>query len=63
MLARDVAPRAEISAIARVHPVDYIETIRAGTPARGRTAIDDDTSARSRRPFARQGVRYLQSTK
>ncbi len=44
MLARDVAPRAEISAIARVHPLGYIETIRAGTPTQGRTAIDDDTS-------------------
>jgi hypothetical protein len=44
MLARDVAPRAEISAIARVHPLDYIETIRAGTPTQERTAIDDDTS-------------------
>ena len=43
-LARDVAPRAEISAIERVHPLDYIETIRAGTPTQGRTAIDDDTS-------------------
>jgi acetoin utilization deacetylase AcuC-like enzyme len=38
-LARDIAPRAEISAIARVHPLDYIETIRAGTPTQGRTAI------------------------
>ena len=44
MLVRDVAPRAEISAIARVHPLDYIEAIRSGTPAQGRTAIDDDTS-------------------
>ncbi len=44
MLARDVAPRAEISAIARVHPLGYIETIRAGTPTQERTAIDDDTS-------------------
>jgi acetoin utilization deacetylase AcuC-like enzyme len=44
MLARDVAPRAEISAIARVHPLDYIETIRAGTPTQGCTAIDDDIS-------------------
>ena len=44
MLARDVAPRAEISAIERVHRHDYIETIRAGTPTQGRTAIDDDTS-------------------
>src|SRR5271157_3628265 len=44
MLARDVAPRAEISAIERVHPLEYIETIRSGTPTQGRTAIDDDTS-------------------
>ena len=44
MLARDVAPRAESSAIERVHPLDYIESIRAGTPTQGRTAIDDDTS-------------------
>jgi acetoin utilization deacetylase AcuC-like enzyme len=44
MLARDAAPRAEISAIARVHPLDYIETIRAATPTQGHTAIDDETS-------------------
>ena len=44
MLARDVAPRAEISAIARVHPLDYIEAIGAATPSQGLTAIDPDTS-------------------
>ena len=44
MLVRDVAPRAEISAIARVHPLDYIEAIRAATPSQGHTAIDDETS-------------------
>src|SRR5271167_1419630 len=44
MLARDVAPRAEISAIARVHPLDYIEAIRAATPKQGFTVIDQDTS-------------------
>ena len=52
MLARDVAPRAEFSAIARVHPLDYIEAIRAATPTQGHTAIDDETSmslGRSRR--------------
>ena len=38
MLARDIAPRAEISAIARVHPLDYIEAIRAATPTQGHTA-------------------------
>ena len=35
ILARDVAPRADISAIARVHPLDYIEAIRAATPTQG----------------------------
>ena len=44
LLARDTAPRAEISAIARVHPLDYIEAIRAATPTQGLTAIDQDTS-------------------
>ena len=43
-LARDSAPRAEISAIARVHPLDYIEAIRAATPKQGLTAIDQDIS-------------------
>ena len=44
MMARDIAPRAEIAAIARVHPVDYIEAIRAATPTQGHVAIDQDTS-------------------
>ena len=44
MLARDVAPRAEISAIARVHPLEYIEALRAATPTQGHTVIDQDTS-------------------
>ncbi len=44
MLARDVAPRAEIAAIARVHPLDYIEALRSATPAQGHVAIDQDTS-------------------
>jgi acetoin utilization deacetylase AcuC-like enzyme len=44
MLARDVAPRAEISAIARVHPLDYVEALRAATPTQGHTVIDQDTS-------------------
>jgi acetoin utilization deacetylase AcuC-like enzyme len=44
MLARDSAPRADIAAIARVHPVDYIEAIQAATPTQGLTAIDQDTS-------------------
>jgi acetoin utilization deacetylase AcuC-like enzyme len=44
LLARDVAPRAEIAAIARVHPLEYIEAIRAATPTQGHIAIDDDTA-------------------
>jgi acetoin utilization deacetylase AcuC-like enzyme len=44
MLARDVAPRADLSAIGRVHPKDYVDAIRAATPKQGLTAIDQDTS-------------------
>ena len=44
MLARDVAPRADLAAIARVHPKDYIEAIRAATPKQGLIAVDPDTS-------------------
>src|ERR1700733_513618 len=44
MLARDSAPRAELAAIARVHPQEYIEAIRAATPQQGLTAIDQDPS-------------------
>jgi acetoin utilization deacetylase AcuC-like enzyme len=44
MLARDVAPRADLAAIARVHPKGYIEAIRAATPKEGLTAVDQDTS-------------------
>ncbi len=44
MLRRDIAPRADFSAIARVHPLDYIKAIRAATPTQGHTAIDDETS-------------------
>jgi acetoin utilization deacetylase AcuC-like enzyme len=44
MLARDAAPRADLAAIARVHPRDYIEAIRAATPQQGLAAVDPDTS-------------------
>jgi acetoin utilization deacetylase AcuC-like enzyme len=44
MLARDVAPCADVAVIARVHPPEYIEALRAATPAQGHTAIDEDTS-------------------
>ena len=44
MLARDSAPRAEEAAIARVHPPDYVEALRAAAPAQGYTVVDQDTS-------------------
>ena len=44
MLARDVAPCADVAVIARVHPSEYIEALRAATPTQGHTAIDEDTS-------------------
>jgi acetoin utilization deacetylase AcuC-like enzyme len=44
MLARDVAPRADLAAVARVHPKDYIDAIRAAAPKEGLTAVDPDTS-------------------
>ena len=44
MLARDAAPLADDASIARVHPQDYIEAIRAAAPKQGRIALDADTS-------------------
>ena len=44
MVARDLAPRADMDAIARVHPRGYIEAIRAATPKQGLIALDADTS-------------------
>jgi acetoin utilization deacetylase AcuC-like enzyme len=43
-LARDVAPRADDSWIARVHPLEYIEALRDAAPEHGRVALDADTS-------------------
>ena len=42
-LARDAAPLADLAAIARVHPQDYIEAIRAAAPKHGRAVLDADT--------------------
>jgi acetoin utilization deacetylase AcuC-like enzyme len=44
MLARDIAPLADDSSIARVHPQEYIDAIRAAAPKHGRVALDADTS-------------------
>ena len=46
-LARDAAPRADLDAIGRVHPQDYIEAIRAAAPKQGLIALDADTSMSS----------------
>ena len=35
LLAREAAPRADVAAIERVHPRDYIEAIRAAEPKLG----------------------------
>ncbi len=44
MLSRDVAPRADEMAIARVHPLEYVEALCSATPTQGYTVIDQDTS-------------------
>ncbi len=46
-LAREFAPLADDSAIARVHPRAYIEAIREAAPKTGRVALDADTSMSS----------------
>ncbi len=43
-LARAQAPPATVEAIARCHPLDYVERIREATPQRGIVHIDADTS-------------------
>ena len=44
LLARAQAPSAPFETIALCHPMDYIEAIRAATPAEGMTRLDADTS-------------------
>jgi acetoin utilization deacetylase AcuC-like enzyme len=44
LLARDVAPRAAIEALTRVHPLDYVEAIRRASPTRGAIQLDSDTA-------------------
>ena len=43
-LKREDAPRAEIDAIARAHPLAYIEAIRDASPTEGFVRLDADTS-------------------
>ena len=44
MLARDVAPRASLEALARVHPAAYVAAMEQASPTQGRVRIDQDTS-------------------
>jgi acetoin utilization deacetylase AcuC-like enzyme len=44
LLARDVAPRAAIEALTRVHPLDYVEAIQRANPTQGLIQLDSDTA-------------------
>ena len=44
LLARDLAPRAAIEALTRVHPLDYVEAIRRASPSQGAIQLDSDTA-------------------
>jgi acetoin utilization deacetylase AcuC-like enzyme len=43
-LKREEAPRAEVDAIARAHPLAYIDAIREASPKEGFVRLDADTS-------------------
>jgi acetoin utilization deacetylase AcuC-like enzyme len=43
-LAREAAPAASLDAIARCHPMSYIDSIRQATPKGGLVHLDGDTS-------------------
>ena len=44
LLARDIAPRAAIAALTRVHPLDYVEGIQRASPTLGAIQLDSDTA-------------------
>ncbi|MGB7542059.1 MAG: histone deacetylase family protein [Burkholderiales bacterium] len=44
LLDRHEAPAARMSELARVHPLEYIEAIRAASPAAGTVHLDPDTA-------------------
>lgn len=46
-LAREQAPEVELMAVARVHPMAYVDALRAAIPERGLARIDADTSLSS----------------
>jgi acetoin utilization deacetylase AcuC-like enzyme len=43
-LAREQAPMADLEAIARVHPMDYVEQVREASPREGLVRLDADTT-------------------
>jgi acetoin utilization deacetylase AcuC-like enzyme len=43
-LAREQAPAADIEAIVRCHPLDYVEALRDATPQSGLARLDADTT-------------------
>ncbi len=43
-LAREEAPEAELLAVTRVHPIAYVDALRAAVPTSGVARIDADTS-------------------
>jgi acetoin utilization deacetylase AcuC-like enzyme len=47
MLAREEAPEVEPLAIARVHPMPYVDALRAAVPVNGNARIDADTTLSS----------------
>ncbi len=44
LLMRESAPRAEIAALTRVHPADYVAAIEQASPSVGRIQLDADTA-------------------
>jgi acetoin utilization deacetylase AcuC-like enzyme len=43
-LAREQAPMADLAAIARAHPMDYVEQVREASPREGMVRLDADTT-------------------
>jgi acetoin utilization deacetylase AcuC-like enzyme len=46
-LAREPAPEGELEAISRVHPMTYVDALRAAVPSQGLARIDADTALSS----------------
>jgi acetoin utilization deacetylase AcuC-like enzyme len=46
-LAREEAPEVELLAVARVHPMAYVDALRAAVPAAGTARVDADTALSS----------------